>query len=93
MSGLMVAPECPCGHRRTKIRFDTDDHVGVIRCSDCDERLMVVSVLANKTLTTIKDPKAGELPEGAYFALDEADRLPPAVAGNGGFSGGGDGGE
>lgn len=85
MAGPMVCPECPaCGHRSHYLRFDNDDHVGVLRCDDCDEDIMVVSVLANKRLTTVMDPMAGELPEGVYHDLDQADRLPPAVQGKGG---------
>lgn len=81
MSRYLHAPECPCGHRTTEIRFDTDDHIGIIRCADCGEDLMVVSVLANKTLTTIRDPMAGDLPEGVYYELEKEGRLPPAATG------------
>jgi len=77
MTGPMVCPECPeCGHRSHYLRFDTDEDVGVLRCDDCDATIMMVSVLANKQLRTVKDPMAGELPEGVYYDLEQAGRLP-----------------
>lgn len=77
MTGLLACPECPaCGSRDHKLRFDTDEDVGVIRCSECDENMLVVSVLANQSLVTVKDPMAGELPEGVLHDLDKAGRLP-----------------
>lgn len=80
MSGCLVCPECPsCGSRQQKFRFDTDRHIGVIRCGGCDEDLFAVSVLANKHVTTVKDPMAGELPEDFYESLRAKDRLPPVA--------------
>jgi uncharacterized Zn finger protein (UPF0148 family) len=74
----MVCPECPeCGSREQKVRFDTDEHVGVVFCADCDAHIMVVSVLANKNLRTIKDPMAGELPDQVFEDLADEGRLPP----------------
>ena len=78
MSGLMVCPECPeCGSRKQQVRFDTDEHVGVVTCPECGEHIMVVSVLANKQLRTVKDPMAGELPDEVFEDLAEENRLPP----------------
>lgn len=80
MAGCLVAPECPeCSCRSTEFRFDNGDHIGVIACADCGENLFVVSVLANKHVTTIKDPMAGELPEGVYHDLEQEGRLPPVA--------------
>lgn len=82
MSGLMVCPECPeCSSREQKLRFDTDDDIGVILCGECDHEYMVVSVLANEQVRTVKDPMAGKLPEGVYYDLDDQDLLPPAANG------------
>lgn len=84
MSDYLNCPECPeCESRRQKLRLDTDRDIGVIRCHECDADLFVVSVLANKTLTTIKDPSAGTLPEKTYERLEEAGSLPPRASEDG----------
>lgn len=76
---LLVCPECPeCGDRRQKLRFDPEEDIGVIRCQECGADLLVVSVLANKHLRTVKDPMAGELPEETLERLDDHGKLPPA---------------
>jgi len=80
MSEFLHCPECPsCGDRRQKFRFDTDRHIGVVRCQECDEDIFVVSLLANKHVTTVKDPMAGDLPEETYESLKEKGRLPPVA--------------
>ena len=80
MSEYLHCPECPsCGDRRQKLRFDTDRDIGVIRCAECDENIFVVALLANKHVTTVKDPMAGELPEETYESLKEKGRLPPVA--------------
>lgn len=80
MSDYLNCPECPsCECRQQKLRFDTDRHIGVVRCQQCDEDLFVVSILANKHITTIVDPKAGELPEQTYESLRDKGRLPPVA--------------
>jgi hypothetical protein len=80
MSDYLNCPECPeCESRRQKLRIDTDRDIGVIRCQECDENLFVVSVLANKQLTTVKDPRAGSLPAETYERLEQKGLLPPAA--------------
>jgi hypothetical protein len=80
MSDCLVCPECPsCGARRQKLRFDPDRHIGVVRCQECVEDIFVVSLLANKHVTTVKDPVAGDLPEETYESLKEKGRLPPVA--------------
>ncbi|WP_135822979.1 hypothetical protein [Halostella litorea] len=80
MSGPLVCPECPdCGDRRQKFRFDTDRDVGVIRCAECEADIFIVSVLANRQVTTVMDPAAGGLPDDVVERLDAKDRLPPAA--------------
>ena len=80
MSEYLVCPECPsCGDRRQKFRFDPDRHIGDVRCQECDEDIFVVSLLANKHVTTVKDPMAGDLPEETYESLKEKGRLPPVA--------------
>lgn len=76
----LVCPECPaCDCRRHEFRFDPDRHIGVIRCEDCDEPIFVVSVLANRHVTTVIDPMADPLPEDTYEDLKERGRLPPVA--------------
>jgi len=80
MAEYLVCPECPsCGDRRQKFRFDPDRHIGVVRCQKCEENIFVVSLLANKHVTTVKDPMAGDLPEETYESLKEKGRLPPVA--------------
>lgn len=80
MSEYLHCPECPsCGDRRQTFRFDPDRHIGVVRCQECEENIFVVSLLANKHVTTVKDPIAGELPEKTYESLKEKGRLPPVA--------------
>lgn len=80
MSDCLCCPVCPaCDGRRQKFRFDTDRHIGVVRCEDCDEDIFIVSLLANKHVTVVKDPMADILPESTYEALKANDRLPPAA--------------
>lgn len=80
MSNALYCPECPaCDHRSQTFRFDPDRHVGVIRCAECGEHLFMVSVLANKGVTTVLDPMADPLPPEVFETLDESGRLPPAV--------------
>lgn len=80
MAEYLVCPECPsCGDRRQKFRFDPDRHIGVIRCQECEEKLFVVSLLANRHVTTVKDPMAGDIPEKTYDSLKEKGRLPPVA--------------
>jgi hypothetical protein len=69
-SDYLVCPECPdCGDRRQKFRFDPERHIGVVRCQECEADIFVVSLLANKHVTTVKDPMAGDLPRQAYQDL------------------------
>jgi hypothetical protein len=82
VSGLLVSPVCDCGSRDHHLRFDTDVHVGAIICSTCGNVLMSVSVLANRDLDVIKDPVAGELPEGILYELEKEGRLPPVARGD-----------
>lgn len=80
MSEPLVCPECPaCDSRRQKFRFDPERKVGVIRCQECDEPMFVVSLLANRHVTAVLDPNAGELPDDAYERLKRKDRLPPVA--------------
>ena len=80
MSDYLVCPECPsCDSREQKLRFDPDRHVGVVRCGECDEDIIVVALLANRQIRTVKDPMAGELPEETYESLKEEGRLPPVA--------------
>lgn len=79
MADYVVAPECPCGNRTTKLRFDPERHIGAVRCDECEEVLMVVSVLSNRRLTVVRDPMAGPIPEETYEQLREHGRLPAAA--------------
>ena len=76
----LVCPVCPsCGSRLQKLRFDPERHVGVVRCGKCDEDMFAVSLLANKNVETVVDPRAGELTDAFYDRLDELGRLPPVA--------------